>query len=194
MIDGEIRLRIFADDGGCWKAHFKSWNDGKLNYKNIVVVDDDSYEYAVVYNLFRLFHTIKPLPKKNVCAFITEPYETYNLEGYQDYAREFIGTYYCHDNSKLDRNIFKNGMPYLGPYCGINQMATPGNKERTMSIIASSKNYFPGHQLRHHIIRKILNSKLPIDIFGRGLHDVYGRADTRLRGELEDKKRRIDTL
>lgn len=181
----QIRIRTFEQDYGDWSAHFRSWNNGSLVYKNIEVVHDDSYTHAVLYNLTK--PNMKPLPKENVCAFITEPFETYNLNSYVDYAREHIGSYFCHDNNNLDQSIFKNGMPFLGPCCGIDQMQPYGNKSKTMSIIASSKGYFRGHALRHEIIRKILNSSLGIDIYGRDIENLY-KNDGRIKGTLHGDK------
>ena len=182
----EIRLRILSDEGGCWKAHFNSWNNQRPTYKNITIVTDDSYTHLVVYNLFRHFDKFKPIPKENVVGFITEPYQTFNLGPYQEYAKQYIGTYYCHDAGGLDRSVFKNGMPFLGPYCGTEQMIPPHVKGLTMSMVASSKNFFPGHQIRHLLIKKILSSNLNIDIFGRDLESVYGKGDSRIKGSIDD--------
>jgi hypothetical protein len=178
----QIRVRAFEQEYGDWSAHFRSWNNGSLIYKNIEVVLDDSYTHALVYNLTKPPLTI---PKENVIGFITEPYDTYNLNATVEYARKHIGTYFCHDNTHLDKSIFKNGMPFLGPMCGTMQMTPPRIKQNTMSMVASNKNYFRGHQLRHEIIRKILNSNLEIDIYGRGLEHIY--RDRRIKGSLEDK-------
>lgn len=179
----QIRIRMFEQEYGDWSAHFKSYNNGSLSYKNIEVVLDDSYTHAIVYNLTKL---PRELPKENVVAFITEPYSTYNLINHQTYAKAHIGTYFCHDNTDLDKSVFKNGMPFLGPMGGTNQMSPWKNKSKTMSIIASNKGYFKGHQLRHSIIKKILNSNLSIDIYGRGLEQLYA-GDSRIKGTIEDK-------
>lgn len=181
----QIRIRAFEQEYGDWSAHFRSWNNGSLVYKNIEMVTDDSYTHAVLYNLTR--PAMKPLPKQNVCAFITEPFETYNLNSYVDYAREHVGTYFCHDNARFDQNIFKNAMPFLGPCCGTEQMHPYGVKSKKMSMIASSKGYFRGHALRHEIIRKILHSPLGIDIYGRDLEHMY-RGDGRIKGTLHGDK------
>lgn len=180
----QIRIRAFEQEYGDWSAHFRSWNNGSLVYKNIEMVTDDSYTHAILYNLTRL--PGRSLPKENVCAFITEPFETYNLHSYVDYARENVGTYFCHDNAQFDKSIFQNSIPFLGPCCGTEQMHPYGTKTKTMSIIASSKGYFRGHALRHEIIRKILNSHLNIDIYGRGLEGMY--RDGRVKGTLHGDK------
>lgn len=174
---------MFEQEYGDWSAHFRSYNNGSLSYKNIEVVLDDTYTHAIVYNLTRL---PKPLPKENVIGFITEPYSTYNLVNHQAYAKEHIGTYFCHDNTNLDRSVFKNGQPFLGTMCGWGQMTPWRPKPKTMSIIASNKGYFRGHQLRHALIKKILGSDLSIDIYGRGLEGLY-TGDARVKGTIEDK-------
>jgi hypothetical protein len=183
----QIRIRMFEQDYGDWSAHFRSSNNGSLIYKNLEVVLDDSYTHAIIYNLTKVLG-LKPLPKKNVIGFLTEPFETYNPNNNIDYIREHIGTYFCHDANKLglDKSIFKNGEPFLGPCCGTDQMHPYGVKTKTMSMIASAKGYFPGHALRHQIIRKILNSPLGIDIYGRGLEGLY--SDPRVKGTLHGDK------
>lgn len=178
---------MFEQDYGDWSAHFRSANNGILTYKNLEVVTDESYTHAIIYNLTKV-PGLKNIPKENVIGFLTEPYETYNPNSNIEYIRKHIGTYFCHDNDKLglDKSIFKNGLPFLGPCCGWDQMHPYGNKTKTMSFIASNKGFFRGHALRHELIRKILNSHLGIDIYGRGLEGLY--RDSRIKGTLHGDK------
>ena len=53
-----------------------------------------------------------------------------------------------------------------------------------MSIMISQKKYAPGHKYRHDIVKRILQSNLPIDIYGKGC--TYYK-DARIKGEFNDE-------
>jgi hypothetical protein len=48
-------------------------------------------------------------------------------------------------------------------------------KTKGISIVASEKNYLPGHQLRHQVIEKFRNK---IDLFGRGYNPIDNKIDS----------------
>lgn len=180
----QIRLRTFEPTYGEFYPPFVSWNNGSKTYKNIQIVHDDSYTHAAVYNLY--YGEIK-VPKERVVGFITEPYETYNLKDYVAYADKNIGTFFCHDPTGLS-NTFRGGIPFLGPIAGTNQFVNEP-KTRKMSFLVSSKHFFAGHQLRHRLVRKILQSNLDIDIYGHQLEHMY--RDPRVRGTIDDKRKAL---
>jgi hypothetical protein len=184
----QIRLQIFSDfaDSTALKGAFKSWAWGKTEHKNLVVVDDDTFTHAVIYNLGR--PNLKNIPKKNVLAFMHEPFELINVNSYLDYIKENIGTYICHDKTRFPNwQCFKEGICYLAPHLNIssdNINEYNGPKTHRMSIIASDKAYLPGHSLRHQLIRRILKTNMDIHIYGRGSH-LYN--DRRVKGAIDDK-------
>jgi len=57
-------------------------------------------------------------------------------------------------------------------------------KPKIMSIIFSHKQITSGHKYRHSIVEKILNSNLPIDIYGNGCQKYANYTDYRLKGEF----------
>lgn len=184
---GEIRVQIFSDFAPSYglRNAFKSWAYGKTEYKNLKVVDDDNYTHAVIIN-----HGTPKLsvPKENVIGLMHEPFEILNPESYLSYIKDNIGTYICHDKRRFpDWSCFKEGICYLAPQVPIyeNDEYESIQKPFRMSIIASDKTYFPGHALRHEIIRRILRTNLDIHILGRGCH--YYRGDSRVKGVVEHK-------
>jgi hypothetical protein len=183
----EIRVQFFSDFAPSYglRNAFKSWAYGKTEYKNLKVVDDDNYTHAVIYN--HGTPTLK-VPKNKVIGFMHEPFEILNPEPYLPYIRDNIGTYICHDKRRFPNwECFQEGICYLAPqvpiYNEIDEFEEI-DKPYIMSIIASDKAYFPGHALRHEIIRRILRTNLDIHIFGRGSH-YY--SDQRVKGPVEHK-------
>ena len=184
---GEIRVQIFSDFAPSYglRNAFKSWAYGKTEYKNLKVVDDDNYTHAVIIN-----HGTPKLsvPKENVIGLMHEPFEILNPTPYLPYIKDNIGTYICHDKRRFpDWSCFKEGICYLAPQVPIyeNDEYESIKKPFRMSIIASDKTYFPGHALRHEIIRRILRTNLDIHILGRGCN--YYRGDSRVKGVVEHK-------
>lgn len=180
----EIRVQIFSDYATCTdhKNAFRSWNHGKTEYKNMQIVDDDNYTHAVIYNL----GTPKlKVPKENVIAFSHEPFEI--LYPNLDYVKDNIGTYICHDKTKFPNwPCFKEYICYLPPGLPIGEVpGYPTEKRHRMSIMASYKQMFEGHRLRHQIIQRILQTNMDIHIWGRGSQHLY--RDSRVKGETEVK-------
>ena len=50
--------------------------------------------------------------------------------------------------------------------------------------MVSEKTDAPGHKYRHALVKKILDTDLEIDIYGRGCK--YYKDDKRIKGEFED--------
>ncbi len=178
----EIRLRLIEAEYGDWSAHFTPWIDSK-RYKNIQIVHDESYTHAVLYNHGKL---TKSLPKENVIGICTEPYALINPESVFPYAKDHIGTLFVHEKLPHYPTFCQEAQPYLGCARPIDkQVITP--KTKFCSIIASNKTGLPGHIARHHLIRRILATDLPIDIYGRGIENFY-RGDGRIKGTLPGDK------
>lgn len=64
------------------------------------------------------------------------------------------------------------------------------DKTKNISIIASEKNYAPGHQLRHFIVNKLKQDNIKIDIFGKGYkpveHKIEGMSNWRFNLAIEN--------
>lgn len=182
-----MRLRTFGTPPyDSWNTQVLSWNKWNTKYKDMEIVEDENYTHAAVFGLSKP-HLL--IPKDRVVGFCVEPYEIHNIYRNIDWITKNIGTYYCIDNTNLPKETFKNGMPYLGPCVDIYNMSIP-TKTKKLSMIASSKCDLKGHKIRHEIIKKILNTSLDIDIYGRGLDLIY--KDKRIKGSVEDKKLSLD--
>ena len=57
-------------------------------------------------------------------------------------------------------------------------------KNNLMSIMVSQKQDAPGHKYRHLLVKRILESNLPIDIYGKGC--TFYKNDKRVKGEFSE--------
>lgn len=178
-----IKLRCFGTDGDCFNQFFLNWNYGKTIYKNIEIVYDDSYTHVILFGTPSGVN-LKNISKENVIGFQCEPQEIHSLKNYIDYAEKYIGTYY---GSLNHGTTFKKEITYLPPYPLQLVKADYGeSKKFPMSFVASDKNQLVGHQLRHKLIDKLLQTDLDIHFYGRNLNRMH-RYDQRIKGTVENK-------
>ena len=144
----------------------------KINYSNLIdfygkdnkvyFTDDDDYTHAIIIN------TIMPeltIPKENVIGLAFEPLAFLDLtDKFIDYAVKNIGKYYIGDKNKL-LDPFVEHFGYMWHTRPPKEIISKSN---IMSIIVTSKRCAPGHIYRHTLIEKIIQLKLPIDIYGHG--------------------------
>lgn len=150
-----------------------------------IFVTDDSYTHAV------LMCAPMPallVPKEKVIGLAFEPTPFLNNDltpAFIEYAQRHVHRYFIGDASALPPP-FENGFGYMW-----HVPLPPRNvaKDRLMSIIVSHKQFAPGHQYRHELVRAILQTDLPIDIFGNGC-SLYSSSnnDTRLKGVFEENE------
>jgi hypothetical protein len=157
---------------------------------NIVITNDDSlYTHAIIINVAMPNLRIK---KENVIGLAFEPPAFLNLTNeFIEYAKKNIETYYIGDN-------LNNGLPslfksYYGFLWHITPSITNFNFEKTklMSIIISDKQLTTCQSYRHSIVKAILSTNLPIDIYGKGCYLYKKHRDSRVKGsfiELEPYK------
>jgi len=145
--------------------------------KDIFIVTDDSYTHVIIIN------TAMPnlnIPKENVIGLAYEPpaFMTPNTREFITYLQNNVSKYFIGDNSKLP-------LPFVSGHC-YQWYAAPSYiipvKNKMMSMMVSQKNYAPGHQYRHTLVKAILESDLNIDIYGRGC-PLYN--DRRIKGAFE---------
>ena len=115
------------------------------------------------------------IPKENVIGLAQEPIPFLSLnDEFIKYAQKHIGKYYVSDKCNLPEPFIEGNSflcyarPILDTY-----------KPKLMSIMVSQKMYAPGHIYRHELVKKILQTNLPIDIWGRG---CYHYKDSRIKG------------
>lgn len=132
--------------------------------KKYYITDQDDYTHVIILN------TAMPelkIPRENVIGFAFEPIPFLNLTPtFVEYAKRYISKYYIGDlHPSLPTNVFIEKYSYMWHNPPI---TIQSSKPKIMSIMVSHKQYAPGHQYRHTLVKKILELNLPIDIYGNG--------------------------
>lgn len=162
LIMPDIFTRVFQTDK--YQEHFQ-------------FVTDDSYTHAILVN------TPKPkltIPKENVLGLAYEPYDYLNIkEDFIKYAQKYIGVYYIGKRIKLPK-------PFTTNYSFMWHVEPIEDKIKTkqMSIIFSKKMELFGQRYRHKLVREILKTELPIDIYGHGCN-FLSEKDKRIKGSFD---------
>lgn len=146
--------------------------------------NEENYSHVILLNLA----TPKNLKvsKDKVIGLAFEPAQFLRLtKNYVKWAKNNIGKYLIGSHSSE-----LGGLPFIEHY-GYIWHITPllekplkPNTMNPISLMISNKTDASGHKYRHLLAKRILDSDLPIDIYGRGckLHNDY---DDRLKGEFE---------
>lgn len=152
------------------KNIISSWGKGSNTYKDLQITSDDDYEYAILLNNGRPDRTIT---KENVIGFSHEPRMTLGLnEERIEYIYNNVSEYYISNNKDLPEN-FISGFTFVCPSeFGESEFKKYGH-ENKMSMILSMSNFMPGHNMRHILLRKILESDLDIHFYAEGLNKIY---------------------
>lgn len=150
-------------------------------YNNTFTIsDNDDYTHVIILNT--AMPNISHIPKKNVIGFAFEPPYYLGLSTtFVEYAQKWIGKYFIGDKYDLPS-------PFMEHYSFMFH-CTPLSyiplKQNIMSIIISNKQSAPGHKYRHHMVKAILNTKLPIDIYGNGCILYQNMGDSRIKGKFD---------
>ena len=154
-----------------------STNHYGINQKYIFTSGDD---YTHVFILNVVMPDISHIPRENVIGFAHEPLPFLQLTiEFVEYARKYIHRYYVGDKYDLPEP-FTEGYGYLCCYIPSPLNFKPSLK--FMSIMISQKQVSYGHKYRHELVNAILNTSLPIDIYGRGCGFYNNIIDDRIKG------------
>lgn len=182
-----LKIKVFSNycsDSEILNAYKKVFLNGVNTYKNLKFVDDDSYTHAIILNT--VMPTLK-IPKENVIGLSYEPLPFLGLtDKFLEYAKKFISEYRL---SFSNLNLPKN---FVSKYSFMTHKQERQNylnnilpeKKGKMAIWCSYKTYSSGHKYRHSLIEKILELKLPIDIWGNGCERYKG---DNVKGKFEDE-------
>jgi hypothetical protein len=186
-----FRIRIFSSFGkseNCKDIYERLCESTIIkNYgidKDINITNDDDYTHVLILN------TAMPklpsnIPKKNVIGLAFEPIVFLGLtEEFVNYAIKNIGKYFIGDKMGLPEPFteYFSFMWYNPPL-----KQTP-DKKKLISMMVSEKTSEDGHKYRHALIQKILQTDLPIDIYGRGCQYYYHLNDPRIKGEFTESE------
>jgi hypothetical protein len=172
----------FCSSLGC-KEVFERINNAKQfdfygKDKKIYITENDDYTHAVIMN------TAMPslrIPKKNVIGLAFEPIAFLGVTpAFVAYAQKHIGKYFIGDKTDLPEPFVEH-FGYMWHSSPHKELTYKPNK---ISIVVSSKKSAPGHKYRHEIICKIIDKKLPIDIYGHGSNEY--KHGEHIKGKFDD--------
>lgn len=174
-----IKLRFFSSFGDSDMTNHYGLSKHPDYGKKIQVVTDNTYTHAVILNIAT--PDIGNIPKENVIGFAFEPPAFLGLTPkFISYAIKHIGMYCIGSTDGLPLP-FTERFGFL-----MHQTPIPRDNRKLMSIMVSDKISAPGHKYRHLLAHAILQTDLPIDIWGRGCK-YYTSADNRIKGEFKDE-------
>ena len=171
----------FATSENCKKTFEKINYSQEIDFygkdKKIYITDEDNYTHAIIIN------TIMPelkIPKENVIGLPFEPIPFLGLTPqFLEYAKKHISKYYIGDKLDLPEPFIE----HFGYMWHSRPQKEITYKCKLMSIIVSNKRSAPGHIYRHNLIEKIIESNLPIDIYGYGSTEYK---NDRVKGQFND--------
>jgi hypothetical protein len=189
-LDDTVYLRFFSNEGdNNTPQHWMSIENLETLYnKKVILTNDDNYTHAVIIN------TCMPklnIPKENVIGISHEPYlwlfknSIKNKLIFTEYAQKYIDKYFIGDLYDLPKPFIEGQNFFF--YNKSNFYYEPKNK--LCSFVISDKNVSwhdtLNYKYRHDLVKEILKTSLPIDIFGYGtiLYKEYN--DDRIKFPLE---------
>jgi len=189
-----IIIKFFSSFGsseGCIEAYTRVselLNDPAFN-TNYRFTTGEDYTHAVILN------TAMPpdlkVPKQKVIGLAFEPLEFLNLTPtFIAYATKHIGQYLIGKKLKLPAPFTE----HFGYMWHLTPPTQKQEKTKVMSLMISNKTLTTGHQYRHTLCKMILNSHLPIDIYGNGCTYYEKILDTRLKGKFQEQEPYDDYL
>jgi len=175
----------FCDSSVCKGAFERCCNAFLLDFyginKNVYIADDDDDNYTHVIILNKAMPNLS-IPKENVIGMAFEPYDFLNInEEFINYAKKNIGKYFIGDKRELPEPFIEK-FGYLWFSRPVKEITI---KKKIMSIALSNKKLSGGHQYRHNLVKKIIENKLPVDIFGSGSLE-YSKYTKFVKGPFND--------
>lgn len=182
-----IRIRFFSsfcDSENCKSVYERICETQSMdNYgkdKDIYITTEDDYTHVIILN--NAMPKIKEnIPKQNIIGLAHEPNDYLGLSNqFVQYAQKYIGKYFIGKKNDLPEPFIE----HHGYIWHITPLKSIPLKTNIMSIMVSNKAHAPGHQYRHKLVQAILQSNLPIDIYGRGCMYYKNTRDSRLKGNF----------
>lgn len=170
------RIRIFSPYGCLCDEFTKRYG----NSDEHIFVNDDSYTHAIIVDC--IFPENLLTDRDHTIGIATEPLEFLGLtHEFIRYAQKYIGKYFIGEYAEKLGAPFVNKRFFCVYYMPFPQIIAP--KKNIMSMALSRKQLAPGHKYRHVLLKEILKTDLPIDIYGRGC--ALYPPDPRLKGEFK---------
>lgn len=181
------RIRIFSSfckSEDCKEIYERLCESNSLDFygenKNVYLTNDDDYTHVIILNV-AMPKIPSHIPKENVIGFAFEPIVFLGLTNeFLAYAQKKVGRYYIGDKGELP-------YPFVERYSHMwhnPPLKYIPLKNKVMSMMVSEKADQPGHKYRHELINKILETDMPIDIYGRGCGFYNYLGDERVKGKF----------
>ena len=130
------------------------------------------------------------IPKQNVIGLACEPYDFLQIDQpFIEYAKKNINKYFIGDKHDLPEPFIE----YFGYMWYFRPLKEIKNKNKIMSIVLSNKKFAPGHVYRHELVKKIIEYRLPIHIYGKGSYE-YKKMSSFVKGEFKNSEPYEDYL
>jgi len=163
----------------CEVDNMEDYGPNKTIY---IVSEGEPFTHAIIMNTAMPYLN---LPKQNVVGLACEPplfLFNSNNKQFIDYVNKNVNKYFIGSN---------NGLPpsFIQSYAYMWHITPPKtipNKTKILSIMISNKLHAPGHKYRHSLVKHILQTNYPIDIYGRGCR--FYNNDERIKGEFTDNE------
>lgn len=184
-----MRIRIFSSFGkseNCKEIYERLCEAHLLDFygetKDVYITNGNDYTHVLILNT--AMPIIPPhIPKKNVLGLAFEPTVFLGLtQEFVNYALKNIGKYYIGDTMGLP-SPFTEHFSYMWYNPPLKTIPT---KTKPISMMISEKTSQDGHKYRHELINRILQTDLPIDIYGRGCRYYEYLKDSRIKGEFTE--------
>ena len=188
-MENQYRIRIFSSfcaSENCKDIYERLCESYLIeNYgpdKKIYITNDNDYSHVIILNT--AMPELNPnIPRNNVIGMAFEPPRFLNLTPqFIEYAKRHIGKYFIGETEGL-------GQPFVERYSHMwynPPLKVKPEKTKLMSIMVSEKFSESGHIYRHKLVNKILETDLPIDIYGRGCKFYSFLEDDRIKGEFTE--------
>lgn len=182
----KIHLRIFGAHG--ITTDLQTWmSTDKLKTmydKEVILTRGNDYTHAIIINTHMPELTI---PKENVVSIAHEPRPhlfngEHHLMEFTEYAQKHISKCFVGDKEDLP-DPFVEGPSYFFFNCA-HYYYKP--KSKFCSIVVSTRNVGLNYAYRHKLVEAILNTELPIDIYGYGVEFYKNINDERIKHKLEN--------
>ena len=182
-----IKIRFFSSfcsDTSCIEAYTRvsELEKDPLFNKAYCFVTNNEYTHAIIIN------TAMPpdlkIPKENVVGLTFEPIIYINLsETFIEYAKKHIGTYFVGEKPDYLPDLFKEHFGYMWH---MTPLTRPPVKKNIISLMIGDLLLSEGHKYRHILCNRILQSDLPIDIYGKGCTFYSSSKDPRIKGVFKN--------
>jgi hypothetical protein len=166
-MDDEFILR--STPGGS-----KTWGDFAFTTEPIVDCD-----YCIFLNNNNKDSIEICCPPDNIWMFVQEPYQKgltdWVTERHNYFSKVFThlpvdqSTKYIRSQTCLPWHIGKT-------YDQLSKTDTSPKKDKSLSSIVGGAVFLPGHKLRQNFIKKVLDSDLPLELFGKNIRPLEDKA------------------